>query len=439
MKYDKKYEIMLSMLESAGYQAYIVGGCVRDMLLGRPVSDIDITTNALPEQIMEVFSGMKVIPTGIKHGTVTVLYDSEPFEITTFRVDGSYSDSRRPDSVKFSSSLEEDLARRDLTINAMAMDIRGKVHDPFCGEADLKAGILRCVGEPEKRFAEDALRILRTVRFASVLGYRTDEKTETAALAMRSRLDLISRERCRDELIKMIMGSHFAETALRYREIIAQLIPEFRPCFDFQQRSKYHKYDVYEHIVRAVEAAPENELLRTAMLLHDIGKPQMFKLDENGVGHFKGHAGVSADIAREVMKRLRFSSDFTESVCTIIAYHSDTIGSEKHIKRMISRIGAENLFLLLEAKKADNLAKCEFVLDENPYFDKCAEIARELIRQDQCMSLRQLAVNGNDMKELGLCGKAIGAALEALLALVIDEELPNEKDRLIAYTKEELL
>ena len=439
MNYDKRYEKLLSMLEEAGFEAYIVGGCVRDMLLGRPVSDFDITTNALPEQVMEVFSGMKVVPTGIKHGTVTVLYDSEPFEITTYRVDGNYTDSRRPDTVDFTSSLEEDLARRDLTVNAMAMDIRGDIHDPFHGQEDLESGVLRCVGEPEKRFSEDALRILRTVRFASVLGYRIDEKTEAAVLDMRANLDHISQERCRDEIEKMIMGANFAETALRYREIIAQLIPEFRPCFDFQQRSKYHKYDVYEHIVRAVAAAPESLLLRTTMLLHDIGKPQMFRLDENGTGHFKGHAGVSADIARDVMKRLRFDNSFIETVCTLIAMHSDEIGSEKHIRRIISRIGADNLFLLLEVKKADNLAKCEFVLEENVYFDKCAETARELIRQGECMSLRQLAVNGNDMISLGLSGRDIGSALDTLLGLVIDETLANEKESLIAYTKEELL
>ncbi len=439
MNYDKRYEKLLSMLEEAGFEAYIVGGCVRDMLLGRPVSDFDITTNALPEQVMEVFSGMKVVPTGIKHGTVTVLYDSEPFEITTYRVDGNYTDSRRPDTVDFTSSLEEDLARRDLTVNAMAMDIRGDIHDPFHGQEDLESGVLRCVGEPEKRFSEDALRILRTVRFASVLGYRIDEKTEAAVLDMRANLDHISHERCRDEIEKMIMGANFAETALRYREIIAQLIPEFRPCFDFQQRSKYHKYDVYEHIVRAVAAAPESLLLRTTMLLHDIGKPPMFRLDENGTGHFKGHAGVSADIARDVMKRLRFDNSFIETVCTLIAMHSDEIGSEKHIRRIISRIGADNLFLLLEVKKADNLAKCEFVLEENVYFDKCAETARELIRQGECMSLRQLAVNGNDMISLGLSGRDIGSALDTLLGLVIDETLANEKESLIAYTKEELL
>lgn len=439
MKVGCNYEYLLEKLESAGFRAYIVGGCVRDKLLGRPVSDFDMTTDALPEQIIDVFCGLKVIPTGLKHGTVTVLYQDMPFEVTTFRVDGSYSDSRRPDSVRFTASLEEDLARRDFTVNAMAMDIKGRLYDPFGGRDDLQKRVIRCVGDPQKRFTEDALRILRAVRFSSVLGFGIDEETANAALGLRGLLDNISRERCRDELTKMIMGDGFTDAALKYREILAQIIPELRPCFDFEQRSRYHKYDVYEHMIRAVSYAPKDMLIRTAMLFHDICKPQMFTLDENGVGHFKGHAAVSAEAAGLIMRRLRWDNDSIGSVCAIIARHSDKIVSEKQIKRLIARLGEEDFFRLLEAKKADNCAKREFVLDENDYFDECAAIGRELIRRSECMSLRQLAVNGSDIVALGAAGRDIGLCLHTLLDLVMDGELPNEREALLAHAKEALL
>lgn len=433
-----EYAYLLDKLEAAGFEAYIVGGCVRDSLLGRPINDFDITTNALPEQIMTVFEELKVAPTGLKHGTVTVIYRDIPYEVTTFRIDGSYSDSRRPDSVSFTSSLEEDLARRDFTVNAIAMDVRGALHDPFGGRGDLSAHIIRCVGDPEKRFREDALRILRAVRFAATLGFDIEERTSAAARELRGLLDIISRERCRDELVRMVMGQNFAETALKYRDIIAQVIPEFCACFDFEQRSRYHKYNVYEHIVRAVQAAPQDTTVRTAMLFHDICKPQMFTLDENGVGHFKGHAEVSARAAENIMRRLRWDNGTVSDVSTIIERHSDKIVSEKQIKRMISKMGEENFFRLLEAKKADNCAKNEFVLEENKWFDECAELGRHFIEENACLKLRDLAVNGSDIVSLGAQGRQVGECLRTLLDLVIDGELPNERDTMLSRAREVL-
>lgn len=438
MENVRKYAYLLEKLESAGFEAYIVGGCVRDRLLGREISDYDITTNALPKQTMAVFAELKVAPTGLKHGTVTVIYNDMPFEVTTFRVDGSYSDSRRPDSVTFTASLEEDLARRDFTVNAMAMDVRGELYDPFGGRNDLQARIIRCVGEPEKRFREDALRIMRAVRFASTLGFEVEERTSAAALELRGLLDNISRERCRDELSKMIMGESFAETALRYRDIIAQVIPEFRACFDFEQHSRYHKYNVYEHIVRAVAAAPPDPTVRTAMLFHDICKPQMFTLDADGTGHFKGHAEVSAQAAEVIMRRLHWENAVIADVCAIIARHSDKISSEKQIKRLISRLGENNFFRLIEAKKADNLAKNEFVLTENVWFDECAELGKRFIQENACIKLRDLAVNGNDIMALGAEGRQVGECLHTLLDLVIDGELPNERGALLSRAEEVL-
>lgn len=443
---DKKCLYILRKLESAGFQAYIIGGCVRDMIMEREVHDFDITTDALPEQIIDVFADKRVIPTGIKHGTVTVMHENEPFEITTFRIDGKYSDSRRPDSVEFTSSLREDCARRDFTMNAIAMDCNGNIYDFFGGVSDIENHIIRCVGKPEQRFTEDALRILRAVRFSSVLGFDIESDTAEYALKLKERLNLVSAERIRSELIKLICGKNSVDIMLKYREIIGQIIPEINVCFKFSQHSPYHKYDVYEHIVRAVGNAPfHNELLRTALLFHDIGKPKTFRLDENGRGHFKGHAGVSAEIAREIMRRLKFDNRTVDTVCILIAMHSDTFnfgGDDRksmpinEIKRIISKIGAENFFLLLELKKADNSAKNDFVLDENNEIDRIAEIAHRLIAENCCMSLTQLAVNGNDLKSIGFKGRAVGECLNRLLDKVMDGELENNHDELIKSARE---
>ena len=431
-----KGEKILAALESAGFEAYYVGGCVRDLIMGRDIHDTDITTSALPEETTAVFSGYKVIPTGIKHGTVTVICDGEPFEITTFRQDGNYSDSRRPDSVTFSRSISEDLARRDLTINAIAMDLRGNTVDPFGGREDISNGVIRCVGDPEKRFTEDALRILRAARFASQLGFTIEPETASAMHSLRGRLGLISRERVRDELDKLVCGRYCTDVLLDFRDIIAEIIPEMTPCFDFEQHSKYHKYDVYGHIVRTVASAPQdNLLLRRAMLFHDIGKPPMFTLDENGEGHFKGHAPLSADMTYEIMKRLRYDSHTIALTCKLISLHSEKINTEKQLRRLLSDLGADTFSLLMEFKKADNLGKNDFVAAENPGFEALAEKARELAAEGACPKLSELAVNGGDMLALGLEGKAVGDTLRTLHQLVTDGDLPNEKDVLLGYAR----
>lgn len=446
---EKNYIYILSELEKAGFEAYIVGGCVRDMCLEKVPYDFDITTNALPEQIMQVFADKRVILTGLKHGTVTVMHNGEAFEITTFRVDGEYSDSRRPDSVAFTSSLKEDLARRDFTVNAMAMDRKGNVYDYYNGKSDIDKHIIRCVGDPDKRFTEDALRILRAVRFSSVLGFDIEEKTAESALKLKKRLDFVSAERIRTELIKTLCGKNIVDVMLKYREIIAQIIPEIRECFDFEQYSKYHRYDVYEHIARATGNIsvdnPNCDILRTALLFHDIGKPSVFRLDENGKGHFGGHAQVSADMAYKIMQRLKFDNKTIDTVYTLIANHGDIFdftssGSDtmpkNEIKHMISEIGAERFFLLLELKKADNSAKNDFVLDENNKIDRIAETARKLIADNCCMSLAQLDVRGNDISAIGFRGQEIGKCLKKLLDMVMNEEIENKHDILIKCAEE---
>ena len=433
-------EWILEKLEASGFKAYMVGGCVRDRLMGRQIHDTDITTDALPEQITAVFSGEKVIPTGLKHGTVTVLLSGTPYEITTFRVDGSYTDSRRPDNVEFTSDIEADLSRRDFTMNAIAMDRRGNIVDPYGGADDIKAGVIRCVGEPERRFTEDALRILRAVRFASQLGFQINSYTEKAMLELRTRLDLISRERVRDEFDKLLCGRNSTEVLLRYREIIAQIIPEMRPCFGFEQHTPYHRYDVYSHIVHSIEAVPEDDLfLRRAMFFHDIGKPPMFTLDDNGTGHFKGHAPLSAEMSLDIMKRLRYDTHTIERTCRLIGMHSDKIKDEVQLKKKLSELGLEDFCKLMEFKKADNCAKNEFIQADNEIFDSYIGTARRLVRENACLSLRQLAVNGSDIAALGVSGKDIGQVLAKLLDLVIEGSLTNDRDTLLSYAGRELI
>lgn len=425
---------ILRTLENAGFEAYLVGGCVRDSIMGRTPQDFDITTNARPEQVIKIFDKFRTVPTGIKHGTVTVISNGEPFEVTTFRVDGNYSDSRRPDSVSFTSNLTEDLARRDFTVNAMAMDVRGKIYDPFGGKSDIENKIIKCVGEPEKRFEEDALRIMRALRFSSQLGFEIEKSTSETLLKLRENLDKISRERVREELDKLICGKDVIRVMMDYREVIAQVIPEIRECFDFEQHSVYHKYDVYEHTVRAVGIAEELPLKRV-MLLHDIAKPRVFRLDKNGRGHFKMHSEVGAKIAEKILKNLRYDNKTIKQTVLLIAHHSDNIHTERDVKYTISEIGAENFFSLMKVKRADNSAKHSFVLRELEEFEELEKTAMRLIEDGACMTLRQLAVKGNDISELGFGGVRVGEILKKLLELVMDGKISNDRERLLEYVR----
>ncbi|MBR2282890.1 MAG: CCA tRNA nucleotidyltransferase [Ruminococcus sp.] len=430
------YSGILRRLNASGYEAYLVGGCVRDTLLGRNIHDFDITTSALPEQVVSVFPDCQIIPTGIKHGTVTLLSGGVSYEITTFRQDGKYSDSRRPDSVTFTPSLSEDLARRDFTMNAIAMDTAGEITDPFGGAEDISRRIIRCVGDPEGRFTEDALRILRAVRFASQLGFTIAPETAEAVHNMKYRLRYVSAERLHEELDKLICGSFCIDILLGYCDVIAEIIPELAPEFGFDQHSPYHCYDVWEHSVRAVAAAPEDDLiLRRTMLLHDIAKPVCARFDETGRGHFKRHAEVGADMAEKILNRLRYDKASIALCVTLIRLHSDKILNEYEAKKLISRIGADTFFKLIEVKKCDNLAKNKFVLEENKILDMIAQNVREMIDSGECCTLRQLMASGNDMQSIGLTGAEIGTALDELLDQVMLGELPNDHEALMEYAE----
>ncbi len=429
MQIPHQVQSLLHAFEEKGMQAYLVGGCVRDLLRGLTPNDYDITTNALPEEVMASF---RAIPTGLQHGTVTVLWNGTPYEVTTFRTEGTYADHRRPDTVQFTRSLTEDLSRRDFTVNAMALDASLTLHDPFGGQTDLQAGLLRAVGDPKKRFSEDALRILRALRFAATTGFAIEGKTALALREGKNDLHYIAKERILVELTKLLCGPHTAQVLLTYPDVLGVVIPELLPCVGFDQRNPHHCYDVWEHIVRSVENVPPNPALRWTMLLHDMGKPSTFTLDDAGVGHFYGHGKVSTAIATDVAHRLKFPNDLKHTVLTLVDYHDRSFPlTEKGLRRCLHRIGEENTRFLLDVKRADNLAQHPDYRSRQQDLDTAAAILQQVLAQEQCFSLRQLAVDGHDMMALGFSGSHIGCVLNALLEQVIEGNLPNEKDKLL--------
>lgn len=429
---------ILTRLEDAGYEAWCVGGAVRDLLLGREPGDWDVTTNALPETVMTLFAP-HALPTGLQHGTVTV-GGGNGVEVTTYRRDGAYLDNRHPDHVEFTGSLEEDLSRRDFTVNAMALDLRGRLMDPFGGRGDLAAGVLRAVGEPEERFQEDALRIMRGLRFASRLGFAIEEETGGAIRRCAPLLRHIAPERLYVELTGLLCGERAAAVLLAYPDVLGVFLPEILPCVGFDQHSRYHCYDVWEHTVRAVEAVRPQPVLRYAMLFHDLGKPDTFSMGEDGRGHFYGHWRSSVEKAAAVMDRLRFDHQSRRTILTLVERHDCELPlSERSVRRNLSRYGEETLRLLLEVKRADNLAQAPAYRDRQRQIDQWEMLLNLVLASGECFSLRQLAVKGTDLTALGLSGPAVGQTLRALLDRVIDEKLPNDRALLLTYVKEKLL
>ena len=429
----------ISMLQSRGFEGYAVGGCVRDSLLGKFPSDWDITTSALPRQTEEVFAGYPLIETGLKHGTVTVLIDQMPLEITTYRIDGSYSDSRRPDSVSFTASLKEDLRRRDFTINAMAAAPGTGIIDPFHGEKDLKEKIIRAVGDPAQRFSEDALRILRGMRFSAVLGFEIEKDTADAMAGCRDLLKKVSAERCFSELKKLLCGLGAEDVLLRFAPVMEVLLPELAPLRGFDQKTPYHIYDIYTHTVKSLAAIRPDPILRLTMLLHDIGKPACFTLDEKGQGHFKKHPAESARMAEEILKRLRCDRQTIKLVCALIQYHDVTIPANKtSLRRWINQLGEDVFLQLIEVKKADNLAQNLSFSDRQQEYETLLSLYRQIQEEQSCCHLSDLSVSGDDLKELGLFGKPLGEMLQKLLSAVIDERCPNDRQALLDLAKAEL-
>ena len=426
---------LLARLESADYQGWAVGGCVRDTLRGAVPSDWDVTTDARPERVMALF-GERAIPTGLKHGTVTVCAGETHVEVTTFRRDGTYSDHRRPDAVQFSFSLEEDLARRDLTVNAMAMDLRGHICDPFGGQEDLSRRVLRCVGDPLRRLDEDALRIMRTLRFAAVLGFTIEPDTSAALHRRAPLLADIAAERILVEMNKLLTGEYMASVLLAYPDVLGVFLPELLPCVGFDQRNVHHCYDVWTHSVYAASAIAPDTVLRWAMLLHDIGKPDCFTVDEHGTGHFYGHPARSAELAEAICRRLRMDKKSAQRIVTLVRWHDrDIPRTEKAVARAARQLGEDTLRRLLAVKRADNRAQSPLCRGRAADIDRAEAILDDLLARQSCFSLRELAVRGNDLTALGLRGPAVGEALQKLLDAVMDGSVPNERPALLALAQ----
>jgi len=432
-------EVALATLDGAGYEAYAVGGCVRDALLGRLLHDIDITTSATPEQVKAAFVGYPVIETGIKHGTVTVLVEHNPLEITTYRSEGGYGDGRHPDEVTFGCSLEEDLSRRDFTVNAMAYHPTRGLVDLYGGREDLARRVIRCVGEPTRRFGEDALRILRALRFSSVLDFDIDGETERALRATKDRIALVSVERITAELSRLLTGVRAGELLRRFPEVFGVFLPELLLAVSFDQHNYHHKYDVYTHITAVVEATPPELALRLAALLHDVGKPSCFSMDGEGVGHFYGHAALSAEMAEQILRRLRFDNRTVDEVVTLIRYHDGPVeGDKRAVRRKMAKLGREGFFRLLALQRADCMGQADWLQAERlAHYDRLEKIAREICDADECLSVSKLAVNGHDLMALGYRGREVGDALRMLLDAVLAEQVKNEKDALLAFLSEE--
>ena len=425
---------ILQTLTASGFEAYLVGGCVRDLLRGVPPHDWDICTSARPEETEACFAGQRIIETGLKHGTVTVMEGGEPYEVTTYRTEGPYSDSRRPDYVRFVPELEADLARRDFTINAIAMDLGGELCDPFGGADDIKAGLIRCVGEPARRFREDGLRVMRALRFAAVLGCEIEEKTAQAIHENRAMLDRVAAERINAELCKLLVGKCAGDVLRQYPDVFCQFWPQLGPLVTLEQHNPWHCFGGWEHTIHAVEAAPADVTLRLTMLLHDIGKPSCKSTDEQGIDHFYGHPAVSARLADQMLRALKFDNKTRERVVLLVERHDAQLSPESRvIRRWLNRLGPEAFFQLLEVKRADGMGQApEKVEHRLAKLDELEEMAKQILAERQCLSLKDLAVNGNDVMAAGIGpGPEVGRILNGLLEQVLSGKVPNRRETLL--------
>lgn len=425
----------MERLGNAGFTAYAVGGCTRDSLLGLTPHDYDLCTSATPEQMHRIFSDFPLVTNGEKHGTVSVVMDKELVEITTYRVEGGYRDNRHPDFVRFVPDVKEDLARRDFTVNAIAYRPEEGYVDPFGGQADLDQKILRTVGDPETRFREDALRILRGVRFAVKYGLTPEKKTLSAMLALTPLLDHLARERVFDELCKLLPLVKWEDLTF-YAPILTRVLPELAPSVGFQQHSPHHAYDVFVHTAHVVENVPDALPLRWAALLHDVGKPACYTEDETGRGHFYGHAEESARLAGEALRRLKAPNVLRERVVFLIAHHMTPLPPDKKIlRRRLGKYGEEAVWQLLALQRADFGSKGTGV-DEPENFENVASLLREILAEGACLTLKDLAISGSDLAAMGFApGKAFGDCLTYLLSQVQDETLPNTREALLPEAK----
>lgn len=428
---------ILQTLCARGFEAYAVGGCVRDSLLGLTPQDWDITTSARPEQTAACFPAERVLLTGARYGTVTLLRGETGYEITTFRAEEDYLDARHPGGVRFLDALSGDLLRRDFTINAMAADVRGRVIDPFGGQEDAQRGILRCVGTPEARFSEDALRLLRALRFAARFDLQIEEKTAQALHSCREKLSLVARERVNKELCGLLCGKAAGRILREYVDVLGVVLPEILPCVGFAQNNPHHRYDVWMHTCAAIDAAPQERLLRLALLLHDLAKPQCFSVDAQGVGHFYGHAEAGAALAREILSRLCFDRATRERVAALVEKHScSTLTSPRTLRRLLAALGPDDTRLLLELCRADRIGtgtrEAEEVAQESAKWERCLE---DVLAQSPALGVNALKANGHDLMALGLRGAQIGQMQKKLLNAVLDGALENTHEALLDFAR----
>ena len=423
---------IIEILNNSGHESFIVGGCVRDSLMGIIPNDWDICTSAKPEQIKECFKEFNTFDSGIKHGTISIVIDKEIFEVTTYRIDGEYKDNRRPESVTFTDDITKDLARRDFTINAMAYNESRGLVDLFNGQTDLRSNTIRCVRNPDERFNEDALRIIRALRFASTYDLVIEENTSVSILKNAELLNNIAVERIAVEFNKLICGKGAENILDNYRDVIAVFIPEIKKMFDFKQKTKHHNRDVWHHTIHSVSQIDSDPLLRVTMLFHDLGKPEACTYDSDGSTHFKGHPKYSAKIAESILRRLKYPVSFIEDCLKLIIYHDVRFtGSKKQLRHIMSAIGENNVRLLLKVQRADAMAQSDYMHEEKlQKIDTACKVFEEIIEEQSCFTLKQLAVNGNDLKELGFTGKKIGEVLNFLLEKVIENPELNEKEKL---------
>lgn len=424
---------VIDKLTENGYEAYAVGGAVRDAILGADVSDFDVTTSATPHEVKIALKEFKIYDTGLQHGTVTVRVFDENVEVTTFRKDGNYLNSRRPESVKFVFDIRQDLSRRDFTINAICYNNKVGILDFYGGIQDIKGKVIRAVGDPEKRFREDALRILRAVRFAAVLGFKIEDKTKKAMYSCIDLIAKLSRERVFTELKKTLLGDFVKEVLIEYKEVFYKVIPELEPCFGFEQKSVYHSMDVFTHIVSAVSLAPKDIIVRLATLYHDIAKPSCFTMDERGAGHFKGHAALGSKTAVDSLKKLKADNLTVYTVGKLVYQHDNyVLNKRKDVLKLLDDEGLEFIRRLTEVRKADLKAHYTDKVSEREIIaENVLKIAESAVENGECYSLKTLKIKGDDVIKLGYKGDAVGKILNRILNQVRAGNLKNERSILL--------
>ncbi|MBR5234475.1 MAG: HD domain-containing protein [Clostridia bacterium] len=426
---------VINILSENGHKAYVVGGCVRDSLMGREPDDWDVTTDASPKEIKEIFASFRTVDTGIEHGTVLVVSGKTPVEVTTFRIDGEYTDNRHPDSVTFTSNIEDDLSRRDFTINAMAYNHKDGIIDPFGGRNDLENKIIRCVGEPDKRFTEDGLRIMRAVRFSSVLGFSIEEKTAESIIKNENLLGAIAAERLTKELMKLLCGENVFEVLKEFRSVIGVFIPELKLEFDFKQYGKKHAYDVWMHTVHTVNNIEANPVLRLTMLLHDTGKIATHAIDENGNSTFKNHAAVGGVIAENILRRLKFSKEYINTVSYLVSIHDKEVPETRiQVKEYIRELGEKNFIRLMKIRRADKSGLSKGYRDIADKLVFAYSTFDNIMNNEEPYCIKQLAVDGNDLKRL-VPANDIGDTLNFLVETVIKHPEKNNRETLIEIVK----